>query len=219
MRAAGFFHFEQFPAVDNYLGGGSGTAFSFAGGQRHPANTGDARQGLASKSHGGDGTQIFGASNFAGRVALQATQRIVPAHADAVVGDPDQAAPAHLDFDGDTGRFGIERIFDQLLDHTGWTLDDFASRDLVGDLLGEQADPVHGRGTAGACRGKEKEKMAPPPGRLRAEIFPWCSSMIFCVMDRPRPVPRGFPKVTKASNKCSTTSGAIPFPVSSISVM
>src|SRR5882724_10355708 len=55
MRAAGFFHFEQFSTVDDYLGGGGGTAFSFASGQGHPANAGNARQGLASKSHGGDG--------------------------------------------------------------------------------------------------------------------------------------------------------------------
>ena len=74
---------------------------AFARGQGEPADTGDAGQRLAAKTHRGDGRQILGALDFAGRVAFEAEQRIVAAHAGAVVGHADETASAGLDFDGD----------------------------------------------------------------------------------------------------------------------
>jgi hypothetical protein len=45
--------------------------------------------------------KILGALDFAGGVAFEAEQRVVAAHAEAVVGHADEAASAGADFDGD----------------------------------------------------------------------------------------------------------------------
>ena len=99
--------------------------------------------GFAAKTHRGDGRQIFGALNFAGGVAFEAEQRVVAAHAEAVVGHANETASARADFDGDFFRVGVERIFDQLLHDAGGPFDHFAGGDLVGDLFGKELDAVH----------------------------------------------------------------------------
>ena len=76
-------------------------------------------------------------------MAFEAEQRVVAAHAKAVVGHADEAAPARADFDGDFPGIGVEGIFDQLLHDAGGALDHFAGGDLVGDLFGKEADAVH----------------------------------------------------------------------------
>src|SRR5687768_10718411 len=76
---------------------------------------------------------------------LQAEQRIVPAHADAVVSDAHQTASASLDFHGDACGLRVNRVFHQLLHHAGRALNHFSSGDLVGNLFGQKAYPVHER--------------------------------------------------------------------------
>ena len=107
-----------------------------AGVQGETADAGDAWKGFAAKTHRGNGTEVFGFGDFAGGVAFQAKQRVVAAHADAVVGDTNETAAASLDLDSDSSRFGIERVLDQLFDDAGRTLNDFACRDLVRDVFG-----------------------------------------------------------------------------------
>ena len=116
---------------------------AFARGEGEAADAGDAGQRLAAKTQRGDGRQILGALDFAGGMAFEAEQRVIAAHAEAVVGDANQAASAGADFDGDFLRAGIEGIFDQFLNDAGRPLDHFAGGDLVGDLFGKELDPVH----------------------------------------------------------------------------
>ena len=121
-------------------------AFALARGQREAADAGDAGQRLAAKSHRGDGRQVLGALDFAGGVAFQRKQRVVAAHAGAVVGHADEAAAAGPDFHGDFPGLGVEGVFDEFLDDAGRPLHHFAGGDLVGDLLGEEFDAVHATG-------------------------------------------------------------------------
>ncbi len=83
-------------------------------------------------------------------MALEGEQRVVAHHAAAVVRDADELAAAAFDFDADAGGAGIERVFEQFLDHGRGTVHHFAGGDLVGDLVGEYADAAHGlQSTAG----------------------------------------------------------------------
>jgi hypothetical protein len=132
-----------FAAVDDDLRAFGRMAVAFARGQDEPADAGDAGQGLAAKTHGGNGREVLGALDFAGGVAFEAEQRVVAAHARPVVGHAHEAAAAGLDFDGDARRLRIERVFDQFLHDAGGALDHFAGGDLVGNLFGKQADAVH----------------------------------------------------------------------------
>ena len=75
-------------------------------------------------------------------MAFEAKQRVVAAHAGAVIGHADEAAPAGLDFHRDARRPGVERIFNQFLHDTGRPLNHLAGGDLVGDLLGKQPDYI-----------------------------------------------------------------------------
>ena len=62
----------------------------------------------------------------------------------AVVGDRYQRRAAAENLDADRARAGVERVLDQLLDGRGRPLDDFARRNLAGDLLGQDVDYVLG---------------------------------------------------------------------------
>jgi hypothetical protein len=135
--------------IDQDLAGVGRLGVAFAGGEGQAADAGDAGEGFTAKAHGVDGLEVFGAVDLAGGVALEAKQGVVAAHADPVVGDADETAPAGLDLDGDAGGVGVESVFDELFDNAGRALDDFAGGDLVGDLLGQQADAVHAAGGRG----------------------------------------------------------------------
>ncbi len=76
-------------------------------------------------------------------MALEGEESIVAHHAAAVVGDLDQLAAAAFDFEANVGGSGVERVLEQFLDHGGGTVDDLASGDLVGNLVGEYADAAH----------------------------------------------------------------------------
>ena len=177
--AAASFDSGDLPAVDEHFGAFRRFAVAFARGQGEAAHAGDARQGFAPKAHRGDRTQILRPGDFAGRVPFQAEQRVVPAHAQAVVGDANEAASAGLDFNRQARGLGVEGILHQFLDHAGGALDDLAGGDLVGHLFGQQTDAVHLRRASDYAglvsvfgMGRVKPKSAPPPGTLRAYILP-----------------------------------------------
>ena len=117
----------------------------FAAGEREPRDGGDARDGFAAKPERRDAVQVFGPGNFAGGMTFEGEERVVAAHAEPVVGDIDERATAVLDGDRDASGFGVEGVLDQLLHDGGGPLDHLAGSDLVGDLLGEETNPVHGR--------------------------------------------------------------------------
>src|SRR5262249_12444944 len=111
--------------------------------EQQPRHGGDGRKRFAAKAEGGDGEQVLDVAQFAGGVALESEQRVVAEHPAAVVDDPDQAAAPGLDVDAKVGGAGVERVFEQLFDDGSGPFDHFAGRDLVGDLVGENADAAH----------------------------------------------------------------------------
>ena len=60
-----------------------------------------------------------------------ASAQVAGGHARAVVANPDQADAAFLQVDVDPARAGIQRVFDQFLDHRRGPFDHFAGGDLV----------------------------------------------------------------------------------------
>jgi hypothetical protein len=76
-------------------------------------------------------------------VTLEGEEGVVAHHAAAVVGDTDEATAAGFDIDADAGGAGVEGVLQQLLDDGGGAVDDLAGGDLVGDLVGENADAAH----------------------------------------------------------------------------
>ncbi len=66
-------------------------------------------------------------------------------HALAVVLHAQEPLAPELHRDGDSGRAGIDRILDELLDDGGRALDDFAGGDLVGEVDGKSVDAAHGQ--------------------------------------------------------------------------
>ncbi len=119
-------------------GGFSGSCF-----QGHAGYRGDGGQRLAAKAEGGDGEQVVGGAQLGCGVAFEGQQGIVAVHALAVVGDADEAAAAGLDFDANAVGAGVQGILQQFLDHGGRAIDNLAGGDLVGNLVGENADAAH----------------------------------------------------------------------------
>ena len=173
---AGGFDIDQLPAVYDDLRGG-GVTVAFAACERHAADTGDARERFATKPHGMDGMQIFGLLDFAGGVTFEAEEGVVFAHADAVIGDTNEAPAAGLDFNCDGSRLRINRVFDELLYDAGGALDHFARGDLVRHVLGQQADAIHTR-----VRPRSEPSPRPSPfrkGRGRSVVrFSRCPSRL-----------------------------------------
>ena len=54
---------------------------------------------------------------------------VLRSHAAAVVCHPEEGHTSVPDFDGDFGGSGVHGIFQQFLDHTGWTLHHFSRGD------------------------------------------------------------------------------------------
>src|SRR5205823_3488191 len=131
---AGGFDFENFFGGDHNLRTFGGFGFALAAGQGETADTGNTGQSFAAKAHGSDGGQILGALNFAGGMTLEAEESVIAAHADAIIGNANEAAATGLDFDRDAPGAGIEGVLDQFFDDAGGPLDHLARRDLVGDL-------------------------------------------------------------------------------------
>src|SRR6185437_4007955 len=75
---------------------------------------------------------------------------VVPMHPGAVVGDADQLHPARLHVDSDAPRAGVDRVLHQLLDHAGRPLDHLPRGDLVGEIVGQDADQARGAPTGRA---------------------------------------------------------------------
>ena len=80
-------------------------------------------------------------------MARDRQRQFVGNDAGAVVADADQADAAFLQVDVDTQGTGIQRVFNQLLDHGRRALDDFAGGDLVDKGVG-QLSYRHGKNGA-----------------------------------------------------------------------
>ena len=74
---------------------------------------------------------------------LECQESIISQHAVTVVGDANQPAATRVRIDADVGAAGIQRIFEQLFDYGCGPLDDLTRCDLIGDRVGENANPAH----------------------------------------------------------------------------
>ena len=64
-------------------------------------------------------------------MALDGEGEVLRPHADAVIGDADEALAAAPEGDVDLGGAGIDGVFDEFLHHAGGALDHLARRDAV----------------------------------------------------------------------------------------
>jgi hypothetical protein len=99
-------------------------------------------------------------------MAFEREQRVVAAHARAVVGHADEAASARADFHGDFLRPGVQGIFHQLLHDAGGPLHHFAGGDLVGNLFGKKVDAIHSKGIL-RCAGRFANDRVSASGPVR----------------------------------------------------
>ena len=128
------------PAISSVRAG----SFVAGGGfKRDARDGGDGGKRFAAKAESGDGEQIVGGAELRSGVALKGQQGVVAVHAVAVVGDADQLAAAGFDFDANAHGAGVEGVLKQLFDHGRGPIDHFAGGDLVGDLIGKNADLAH----------------------------------------------------------------------------
>ncbi len=139
------------------------------GAQLHLRNGRDAGQRLAAETLGAHHGEVVGAADLAGGVALEAQARIGGRHALAIVGHLDQAASGVLHHEDDVRGARIHAVLQQFLHHAGRTLHHLARGDLVGHMVGQQADDVgHGCGIAGTQPGA-RHKYRVPGGYLLPE--------------------------------------------------
>ena len=121
---------------------GQGRGMQVVPAPRGQSEAGDGRdggQGLSAKAQKADVEQVVG-RKFRRRVPLDRERQVVRRHAVPVIGDADQFLAALGQHDLDTGRPGIERVFDQFLNHARRPFDHFAGGDAVGQSFGETAD-------------------------------------------------------------------------------
>ena len=134
-------HVAQRAAVD--LDGSPGFAVLGSGRQRDARHARNRGQSLAAKAESGDGEQVFGGAQLAGRMPLEGQQRIVAVHAATVVTDLDQAAAAATQFYPDLASACVKGVLDQFLAYRGRPLDHLPGGDLVRDLVCKHPDAAH----------------------------------------------------------------------------
>ena len=106
------------------------------GQQIDAADGGNGGQGFAAETAGGDGSQVFGGTQFGSCVAQKGGFRIFQRHAAAVVGHPQEGHAAVTDLNGDFGGTGIHRIFQQFLCNGGGALHHLTGGDQIGHMGG-----------------------------------------------------------------------------------
>ena len=107
-----------------------------AGAEGHLRHGGDGSQGFAAEAEGEDVVEVFGRSQFAGGVPLEAEHGVVGRHAAAVVDDLDEGSAGILHHDPDVRRSGIHRILHEFLHHGSGALDHLSRSNHVGNILG-----------------------------------------------------------------------------------
>jgi hypothetical protein len=105
-----------------------------------PRDRADARERLAAEAHRLDVEEVVVGQQLAGGVLGHAELQVVGVHADPVVADLDQLAPAVEDLDVHPGRAGIEGVFNELLHHARRPLDALAGGDPADQRGGQHAE-------------------------------------------------------------------------------
>ena len=96
-------------------------------------NARDTRQRLPAEAECVDCHQIRACPDFARCMAFEAQQRVIAIHPAAIIHHANGAVTATTNEHFDARRTGIQRIFHQLLHHTGRPLHDLARCNLAGD--------------------------------------------------------------------------------------
>ena len=76
-------------------------------------------------------------------MALEGQQGVVAVHSLAVIGDADQLSSAAFYLDANAHGSRVQRVLKEFLDHGGGPVHHFAGGDLVGYLIGKNADLAH----------------------------------------------------------------------------
>ena len=123
---------------------------------------------LAAEAEGGDLHEVA-VGNLRCRVPFDGKGEIGFVHAQPVVDDPDEPAPAGLDRDLDRFRASVERVLDQFLDRRRRPLDHLARGDAVDGQGIETANRHGGADLAStiACRGRPKKAHHRHQGRRK----------------------------------------------------
>jgi hypothetical protein len=127
------------PTISQACGGVGGARRDGDGG-----HGGDRGQRLAAKAEGGHVFEVGQRGDFGGGVAGQRERQLLGRDAAAIVGDRDAFDAAFLEADGDLGGAGVERVFQQFLDHRRRPLDHLAGGNLRNQLVGEGLDRAMG---------------------------------------------------------------------------
>ena len=133
---------NHFPALNDHF-----TAFRgilLPGPERDPGHRSDARQRLAAKPHGRDREKVGFRLDLAGGVRLETQQGVIRVHAVSVIHHRDHVRAGFLDPDRDLVRMGVQRIFQQFLQHGSGAFHHFTRCDFIVDLFRQQIDPAHG---------------------------------------------------------------------------
>ena len=137
----GFFAAQHLAAGD--FDARAGGLLGGAGFEQQARDGCDGGQRLAAEPQGGDREQVLDIAQLAGGMALEGQQRVVAQHAAAVVQHADEPPAARFDFHPQVRRAGVEGVFEKFLDHRRRPLDHFSGGDLVGDLVGKNANAAH----------------------------------------------------------------------------
>ena len=111
--------------------------------QHQPRNRSNRGQRLPAKSQGGYRKQIIGRAELRSRVPLEGQQRVIVVHSAAVVHHANQPFAARFRLDANRSRSGVNRVFEKLFYNRRGPFHNFASRNLISDILGKYADSAH----------------------------------------------------------------------------
>ncbi len=81
--------------------------------------------------------EVVGGGDLARGMTRQRQRQILPGDTGTVIPHTDQFCAALLDVDFNARGAGIQRVFQQLLDHRGRPLNDFSGGNLVGEQRGK----------------------------------------------------------------------------------
>ena len=101
------------------------------------------RQRFPPESQRSDPVEVNGRLHLTGRMPQKGSRRILSTHPAAIVGDPQIAHAAILNFNRDIAGAGVNRVFNQLLDDRGRTLDHLTRCDQLRHLPRQHIDLWH----------------------------------------------------------------------------
>ena len=140
-RQPRIFDAQQASAGD--LHGSADFIFPGARFKAHASDGRNRRQRLSAKAQGRNGQQIIRRPQLRSRVPLKGEQSIVSPHAVAIVDNADQLAATGFDLYPDARCPRVEGIFKKLFDDRSRALHNLSGRNLVRNLVGENADLTH----------------------------------------------------------------------------